>query len=108
MPIEPCVNEMKNSRGFVVMGDPRSRKNNWGHHASPIATAAGNVLLLPAMDGKVYVFDSDAEALNDNALLSVNDLGPDGKAWARASVSISSGRLYAHTIREIICIGDPE
>jgi len=106
MPIKPVVNEMTNSRGFVVMGDPRSRKNNWGHHASPIATAAGSVLLLPVMDGTVHVFDSDTDVFNQESLLSVNDLGPTGKAWTRASVSVSSGRLYAHTIREIICIGE--
>ena len=105
MPITPCVNEMKNSRGFLVMGDARSRKNNWGHHASPIPTAAGDRLFLPTMDGKVYVLNARAETFDERALLCVNDLGPAGRSWTRASLSFSRGRLYAHSIREVLCIG---
>ncbi|MEK6233214.1 MAG: hypothetical protein N2C14_00725, partial [Planctomycetales bacterium] len=107
-PVQPTANDMKNSRGFVVMGDARSRKNNWGHHASPIPTACGDVLLLPTMDGKVYALDAGAETFDENAILSVNDLGEAGRSWTRASLSVAAGRIYAHTIREIICIGSPK
>jgi len=35
---------------------------------------------------------------------SLNELGPAGEAWNRASLSFSEGRLFAHTIKEVICI----
>ena len=99
-------NDMKNSRGFVVMGDARSKANGWGHHASAVPTAIGERLYMPIMTGTVYVIDWNAAKFDENALIAVNDLGPAGQAWNRASLSFAHGRIYAHTIRELICIGD--
>ena len=45
-----------------------------------------------------------AETLDENALVSINDLGPIGQSWTRASISYSRGKLYAHTIGKLICI----
>lgn len=100
-----ALNDMKNSRGHIVMGDARSKGNGWGHHASAIPTAIGGYLYVPIMSGNVYVLRSDAEKLDENALVSINDLGPIGQSWNRASISYSRGRLYAHTIGKLICIG---
>lgn len=97
-------NDMKNSRGFTVVGDERSRGNGWGHIASQLPTAVGRHLYVPLMNGAVFVIDWNAPKLDENALISINDLGPAGEAWNRASLSYSNGRLYAHTIKEIICI----
>ena len=98
-------NEMRNSRGFVVMGDKRSKGNGWGHHASAVPTVSGDHLFIPTMSGTVYVIDHDADRLDEKAVVAINDLGPIGKSWNRASLSFSEGRLFAHTIREVICIG---
>lgn len=98
-------NDMKNSRGFVVMGDNRSRGNGWGHHASAVPTRLGDHLFVPTMSGTVYVIDHAADVLNEDAVVAINDLGPIGKSWNRASLSFSDGRIFAHTIREVICIG---
>lgn len=57
------------------------------------------------MAGTVYVIGWNAETLDESAIVSINDLGPVGQSWNRASLSFSRGRLYAHTIREVICIG---
>jgi acetyl esterase/lipase len=100
------LNDMKNSRGYVVMGDGRSKGNGWGHQASAIPTAIGDYLFVPVMSGNVYVLRHAAETLDENALVSINDLGPIGQSWTRASISYSRGRLYAHTIGKLICIGD--
>lgn len=97
-------NDMKNSRGFTVVGDERSRGNGWGHIASQLPTAIGKHLYVPIMNGAIFVIDWNAPKLDENALISINDLGPAGEAWNRASLSYSNGRLYAHTIKEIICI----
>ena len=97
-------NDMKNSRGFVVMGDNRSRGTGWGHHASAVPTVAGHNLYVPVMNGTVYVLKADADKLDEKTIIGINDLGPVGKSFHRASLSLAGHRAYAHTIRQIICI----
>ena len=41
---------------------------------------------------------------DDIQVVGINDLGPVGRSFNRASISYAGGRLYAHTIRELICI----
>lgn len=99
-------NGMKNSRGFVVFGDKRSKGSGWGHIASPTPSVAGHCLYVPVMNGTVYVIRWDVDQLDyANAVVAINDLGPAGIAWTRASLSFADGRAYAHTMRELICIG---
>lgn len=98
-------NDMMNSRGYVVFGDKRSMGNGWGHIASPSPSVAGDNLYVPIMSGTVYVIRWNADKLDENAIVAINDLGPVGRSWTRASISFSGGRAYAHTIRELICIG---
>lgn len=100
-------NEVKNSRGFVVMGDKRSVGNGWGHIAAPTPSVAGPNLYVPVMNGTVYVIDWNAPKLDENAIVAINDLGPAGQSYTRASLFFDGGRLCAHTIRELICIGKP-
>ena len=99
-------NQIRNSRGLLVMGDDRSQGNGWGHIASPSPIAIGDHLYVTSMSGLVYVLRWRAERWDEKALVAINDLGPLGDAWTRASLSYADGRLYAHTIREIIAIGD--
>ena len=99
-------NDMKDSAGHVVMGDQRSRGNGWGHHASQIPTVIGEYLYVPTMSGTVYVVRWDSEVLDGKAISAINDLGPVGRAWNRASLSFANDCLYAHTISEVICIGN--
>ena len=97
-------NSMRNSSGFVVSGDPRSRGNGWGHIASPVPSVAGDHLYIPVMNGTVYVVRWNSEKLDEHAIAGINDLGTTGESWTRASLSFSGGRIYAHTIKELICI----
>jgi hypothetical protein len=98
-------NQMQNSRGLVVMGDARSKGNGWGHHASQVPSVIGDFLYIPVMNGTVYVIRWNSETLDESAIVAINDLGPVGQSFNRASLSFSRGRLFAHTIGEIICIG---
>lgn len=100
------TNDMTNARGFKLLGDLRSQGNGWGHFAAPIPTAIGPHLFVPIMNGMVYVIDWNAAVLNEYSLVSINDLGPLGEAWTRSNITYSNGRLYAQTIREVICIRD--
>jgi outer membrane protein assembly factor BamB len=101
-----ALNEMKNSRGFVVSGDARDKGNGWGHIASPTPSVAGDYLYVPVMSGTVYVIRWNVDVLNEDAIVAINDLGPIGQSWTRASLSFANGRIFAHTIRELICIGE--
>ena len=111
VPTEPAywsfaLNNMRNTRGFQVMGDARSQGNGWGHVAAPIPTVAGETLFIPVMSGIVYAIDWNVEKLDENALIAVNDLGALGDSWTRSSLTIANGKLYARTIKELICIGE--
>ncbi|HIA63738.1 MAG TPA: hypothetical protein EYM79_09490 [Planctomycetes bacterium] len=97
-------NSLTNSSGFVVSGDKRSRGNGWGHIASPVPSVAGAHLYVPVMNGTVYVVRWDSDKLDEQALVGINDLGTVGESWTRASLSFAAGRIYAHTIKELICI----
>jgi hypothetical protein len=96
--------DMKNNNGFVVMGDKRSMTNTWGHHASPLMSAVGEHLYVPTLFGTVYCLKWNSAKLDEKAIASINDLGPSGATWTRASFSFSNGKLYARTIRQLICI----
>lgn len=100
------LNDVKNSRGFVVMGDARSQANGWGHHAAAIPSAAGDHIYMPIMSGLVYVLRADAERLDEDALIAINDLGLLNRTWTRSSLSFANNRIYARTIKELICIGN--
>ena len=99
-------NTVRNSRGFLVMGDDRSQGNGWGHIASPSPIAVGEHLYVTSMSGNVYVLKWNAERFDETAIVAMNDLGPLGDAWTRASLTFANGRLFAHTIREVIAIGE--
>ncbi|MCP4507916.1 MAG: alpha/beta hydrolase fold domain-containing protein [Fuerstiella sp.] len=103
--VTQAENSMQNSRGFVVMGDARSMANGWGHHAAAIPSVADAHLYMPVMNGTVYVLMWQAEKLNENAIAAINDLGPAGHSWTRSSLSFGNSTIFAHTIRELICIG---
>jgi hypothetical protein len=51
------------------------------------------------------VIDTSAKHLNGDALVAVNDLGASGRTGTWASISYANGRLYARTMRDIVCIG---
>ena len=101
-------NSMINSRGLKVMGDKRATNSGWGHITAPIPSLIGDRLLVPLMSGVVFSIKVDAPVLEQGALVSINDLGPLGEAWTRASISTDGKVLYAHTIKEVIAIGSAE
>ena len=99
-----AFNDMRNSSGHVVVGDLRSKGNGWGHHASAVPTVVGDYLYVPNMSGTAYVIRHAANQLDENAIKAINDLGPLGESWNRASISFADGKLFVHTIKEVICI----
>lgn len=100
-------NDMKNFAGFVASEDKRNAGNGWGHVSAASGTVIGWKLYLPTMIGMVYVIDWNAERFDEKALLSISDLGPATETWSLSSLSFSDGRIYARTLKELICIGTP-
>jgi hypothetical protein len=95
-------NDVKNARGYTVMGDARARANGWGHTASPLPTAFGDQLIVPILSGMVFVIQADAKTLDRDALLSINDLGALGQSFTRASLTTDGKRVFAHTINGVL------
>lgn len=105
---EPLKNDMKNADGFVATQDRRNAGSGWGHVSAASPIVVGEHLYMPTMIGMVYVLKWDAETLDENALVSISDLGAAGKTWSLSSLSFSNGHLYARTLKELLCIGTPE
>jgi len=103
---EPLKNDVRNNDGFVVNQDRRAALSGWGHVSAASPIVVGDYLYMPTMIGMVYVVRWNAQTLDESALESISDLGAAGKTWTLSSLSFDSGRLYARTLKELICIGD--
>jgi outer membrane protein assembly factor BamB len=96
-------NRPLNAGGFAV-GDKGHSGTGWGHISAASPTLIGRFLFLPVVTGTVYVIDTRPDRLSPDSLVAVNDLGPGGETWTLASLTFAEGRLYAHTMKEIVCI----
>lgn len=102
---EARPNDMKNTDGFLATKDKRNAGNGWGHVSAASPTVIGDNIYLPTMIGMVYVLQWNATTLDDKALLSISDLGPATQTWSLSSLSYADGKIYARTLKELICIG---
>ena len=102
---EAISNDTKNSRGIDIAPDKRAKGTGWGHVSAASPILVNDRLFFPIMNGTVYVIDAFAETLDEHAIIAVNDLGPAGETWTLASFSYADGRLWMHTMKEVICIG---
>ena len=98
------INDAKNNDGFVVCQDKRAMKDGWGHVSAASPLVVGDYLYMPTMLGVVYVLKWNAATLAENALVSVSDLGPAQQTWSLSSLAASDGRIYARTMKELICL----
>lgn len=96
-------NRPLNAAGLAV-GDKGNSGTGWGHISAASPTLVGRYLFLPVVTGTVHVIDTQAKELSPDAIVAINDLGPGGETWTLASLTFANKRLYAHTMKEIICI----
>ena len=101
-------NDMRNAAGNLATNDKRNAGSGWGHCSASSPIVVGDHLYMPTMIGIVYVVKWNAPILDEKALVSISDLGPAGKTWSLSSLSFSNGRIYARTMKELICIGSPD
>jgi hypothetical protein len=97
-------NDMKNADGYRATQDKRNAGDGWGHVSAASPIVVGNRMYIPTMVGTVYVINWRSKVLDQSALVSVSDLGPQGQTWTLSSLSYSASRLYARTLKELICI----
>jgi outer membrane protein assembly factor BamB len=97
-------NRPTNASG-LALGRKGHTGTGWGHISAASPTLIGRYLFFPVVTGTVYVIDTTVDRLSPKALVAVNDLGLGGETWTLSSLTFSQGRLFAHTMREVICIG---
>jgi len=102
---ESLPNDMKNAGGFRATQDKRNAGSGWGHVSSAPPIVVGDLIYFPTMVGMVYVLKWNALVLNEDALVSWSDLGPAGQTWSLSGLAYADGRLYARTLKELLCIG---
>ena len=95
----------KTGSGFEVEGDRRRLSHGFGHISAATPIVVNNLIYFTTVLGTVYVVDATAETFDENAIVSINDLGLPGETWTLSPFTASTGRLYQRTSREIICIG---
>lgn len=96
-------NQPLNASGLAV-GDKGYKGSGWGHISAASPTLVGRYLFLPVVTGTVHVIDTQVDELSPEAIVATNDLGQGGETWTLASLTYANKRLYAHTMKEIICI----
>ncbi len=96
-------NHPLNASGFAV-GDKGHNGTGFGQISAASPTRVGKYLFLAMVTGTVHVIDTEIENLSPESLVATNDLGPGGETWTLASITFARGRLYAHTMTEVICI----
>ncbi len=97
-------NQPLNQAGFAV-GDKGHTGTGWGHISAASPTRVGHFLFLPVVTGTVHVIDTSKKDLSPDSIIAINDLGLGGETWTLATLTFANGRLYAHTMKEVICIG---
>jgi glutamine cyclotransferase len=96
---------MMNTDGFKATKDKRNAGSGWGHVSSAPPIVVGDLIYFPTMVGLVYVLKWNAETLDEEALVSVSDLGRAGETWSLSGLAYVDGRIFARTMKELICIG---
>lgn len=99
-------NDMKNADGFKATMDKRNAGSGWGHVSSAPPIVVGDRIYFPTMVGIVYVLNWNAPVLDENALISVSDVGKAGETWTLSGLAYANGALYARTMKELICFGN--
>ncbi len=98
--------ETINIRGLDVSNDKRSRRDGWHWNFNGNPIAVNGKIFFTTMLGVVYCIDATTESFDENAFISINDLGPKGQTWSVNAPSFANGNLYHRTLKHLICIGE--
>jgi hypothetical protein len=96
--------DTQNSRGMDVAPDRRAKGSGWGHVTAARPIAINNRIYFSTMIGTVYVLNADVQTFDEKAIVAINDLGAAGKTWTLAGFAYAEGRIYARTLKTVLCI----
>ncbi|QDU86690.1 Outer membrane protein assembly factor BamB [Pirellulimonas nuda] len=94
-----------NARGIDVISDQRSKRDGWWWCFNGNPIKVNDTLLFTTMIGNCYAFRAGAERFDEDALISLNPLGPRGESWSLNTPTFANGKLYHRTATELICVG---
>lgn len=94
-----------NAKGLDLISDVRSKRDGWWWCFNGNPIKVNNTLLFTTMIGNCYAFNCEAEHFDQNAMISLNPLGPRGETWSLNTPTFAGGRLYHRTAKELICVG---
>ena len=96
---ETLPTDMKNADGFRATMDKRNAGSGWGHVSSAPPIVVGDLIYFPTMVGMVYVIKWNAGKLDEQALVSISDLGKGGETWSLSGLAYADGRARANCQR---------
>jgi len=103
----PLTTKTINSRGMDVAHDKRrSTRDGWYWLFTGTPICINKNIYFTTMMGVVYCIDTQTSEFNEDAIVSINDVGPMGKTWTLNSMAYANGRLYHRTLKNLICIGE--
>jgi hypothetical protein len=99
--------ETTNSRGLDTAFDKRSKRDGWIWNFNPNPILVNDTLYFTLMGGISYSIRTGTKDLNEQALISANDLGEAGQTWSMTTPSVVGSKLYQRTLKEVFCIKKP-
>lgn len=86
--------------------DKRIAGNGWGDVSSAPPIWVGDLIYFPTMLGMVDVLKWNANTFDEDALVSVSDLGRAGETSSLSGLSHADGKIFVRTMKEMISIGE--
>ena len=99
-------NNKKNADGFQGAMDKRIAGNGWGDVSWAPPILVRDLIYFPTMVGMVYVLKWNVNTFDEDALVSVSDLGRTGETSSLPRLAYADGKIFAWTMKEMISIGE--
>lgn len=94
----------KNVRGIDVAEDRRSALNGWFRCFNANPTAVNSTLYFTLENGMTYTFDMSQDHWNQDAFISINDMGRSGTVRTLSHPLVIGDEIYHRTAQSIFCI----
>ena len=94
----------KNSRGIDVAEDRRGKLNGWFRCFNANPFAVNFTLYFTLENGMTYTFDISASDWDENALISLNDMGVSGTSRTLSHPLVIGNKIYHRTAQALFCI----
>ena len=65
-----------------------------------------DLIYFPTMVRMVYVLKWNVNTFDEDALVSVSDLGRTGETWLLSGLSHADGKIFVRIMKETISIGE--